>query len=110
MLPMSSHILDRYRYQDGSSGPATRRATIYTSIQLDLVADRASAVPIARRRGDCVVREGALDQSEAALGAIGPDRRLWPHGSIGSCRRRAKTRKILNPALNHTRFEAIFLA
>ena len=38
------------------------------------------------------------------------DERLRPHGSIGSCRRRTKMRKILNTAVNHTRFEAIFLA
>jgi hypothetical protein len=37
------------------------------------------------------------------------DERLRPHGSIGSCRR-TKMRKILNTAVNHTRFEAIFLA
>src|SRR6516225_3792527 len=37
------------------------------------------------------------------------DERLRPHWSIGSCRR-MKMRKILNPAVNHTRFEAIFLA
>jgi hypothetical protein len=38
------------------------------------------------------------------------DERLRPHRSIGSSRRRTKMRKILKTAVNHTRFEAIFLA